>query len=185
MLTQLEYEPVAVQAPDEVKYLRKVEAHMLAVINQFGITGLAAPQLGFSIQMVVVRLADGARLTLLNPVIERMYGAETDYPESCISCPPGGNQCEVARMQFITVVAASIEKPNEQVEWRFTSSDARVVQHEVDHLAGTFFFDRANLVEKSKVIERFHLWQRTFKQNGTGLPFKRGGQNGRHTSTPA
>jgi peptide deformylase len=180
LLTQLEYEPVAVQAPEEVKYLREIEAHMLAVINRFGIPGLAAPQLGFSIQMVVVKLADGARLTLLNPVIERMYGAETEYPEGCISCPPGGNQCEVARMQFISVSGSSIERPEEVRDWQFTSRDARVVQHEIDHLRGTFFFERADLVEKAKVLDRFHQWRKTFKQNGNGFPFG-GGKNGRAT----
>jgi hypothetical protein len=58
-----------------------------------------------------------------------------------------------------------------------------VVQHEIDHLNGVFFFDRANLVEKAHVIERFNLWKRTFKQNGTEFSF-RGGRNGRSTASP-
>ena len=176
-LSQSEYLPVSVQTPEEEGYLREVESHMLAVINQFGVSGLAAPQLGFNVQMIVIKKSGGSRLTLLNPRIDRMYGAETDYPESCISFPPGGNECYVARMQFINVVASSLDKPDKERDWQFTSNDARVVQHEIDHLNGTFFFERANLVEKAKVLERYHQWKRTFKNGGCGFPL--GGNNGR------
>lgn len=182
MVSQFEYPEIEIVNPQEMKYLRKVEECMLAVINQYGITGLAAPQIGVGLQMIVVRLNEGKRLTLLNPQIERMYGAETDYPETCISCPPGGNQCHVARMQFINVVASTIEEPNKVRDWQFTSGDARKVQHEVDHLKGTFFLDRASVVDKAKVLEQFHQWKRTFKQDGTGFPYGRN-EHGRATSS--
>ena len=180
-LAQPEYRMIESPEPEEVKYLLSVEAQMLAVINQYGRPGLSAPQIGIPLQMVVLRLGGGTKLTLLNPVIERMYGSETEYPENCISCPPGGNQCGVARMQIIHVSGSSLERPEEVKEWKFTSKDARVVQHEIDHLNGVFFFDRANLVEKAHVIERFNLWKRTFKQNGTEFSF-RGGRNGNKSS---
>ena len=176
-LAQPDYQTIESPEPKEVEYLLQVEAQMLAVINQYGRSGLAAPQIGIPLQMILVRMGGGAKLTLLNPVIERMYGSETEYPEGCISCPPGGNRCEVARMKSIHVTGSSLERPEEVREGKFTSKDARVVQHEIDHLNGTFFFDRANLVEKAHVLERFHLWRRTFKQNGTEFSF-RGGRNG-------
>jgi peptide deformylase len=169
-LGQSEYEPVVAQAPEELKFIHQVESEMLAVINQFGIPGLAAPQLGYNFQMIVVKLAGGSRLTLLNPRIEKMYGAETEYSEGCISFPPGGNVCKTPRMQFINVVGRSIEEPGRERDFNFTSADARVVQHEIDHLNGTFFFDRANLMKKAKVLDRFHQWKRTFKNGGCGFP---------------
>jgi peptide deformylase len=184
MVSQSEYPEIEIVNSEEMKYLCKVEECMLAVINQYGITGLSAPQLGFPMQMIVVRLAGGKKLTLLNPKIERMYGAETDYPEGCISCPPGGNYCPTARMQFINVVASTIEEPDRVRDWQFTSGDARKVQHEVDHLKGTFFLDRASVVDKAKVLEQFHQWKRTFKQDGTGFPCG-GNGHGRSTSTQA
>jgi peptide deformylase len=169
MVSQSAYPEIEILYPRELEYLRSIEAHMLEVINEYGIHGLAAPQIGYPLSMIVVRLGEGSRLTLINPHIERMYGAETEYPEGCISFPPGGNRCCVARMQFINVVASTIERPAEEKQFTFTSQDARIVQHEVDHLQGTFFVERANLVEKAKAIERFHQWKRTFKQNGTGI----------------
>ena len=182
MVSQSTYPEIEIVNPKEMVYLRKVEECMLAVINQYGITGLAAPQVGVGLQMIIVRLSEGKRLTLLNPHIERMYGAETDYPETCISCPPGGNQCYVARMQFINVVASTIEEPDRARDWQFTSGDARIVQHEVDHLSGTFFLDRASVVDKAKVLEQFHQWKRTFKQDGTVFPCG-GSGHGRATSS--
>lgn len=176
MLSLPEHQVVVPQNPEELGYIRKIEAEMLAVINEFGVYGLAAPQLGYSLQMIVVKLGEGKRLTLLNPVIEQMYGSETDYAEGCISCPPGGNQCPTPRMQFINVAGTSIDKPAEMKNWAFTSHDARVVQHEIDHLNGTFFFERAELVEKPKVLERFHQWKRTMKSTPN---FGLGGNNGR------
>ncbi len=181
-LSQSEHAVIESVSEEEEKYLREIEAQMLAVITEFGLSGLAAPQLGFGIQMVTVKLGDGSRLTLLNPTIERMYGSETEYSEGCISFPPGGNQCPVARMQFINVMASTIERPGEKRDFQFSSRDARVVQHEVDHLNGVFFFDRAELVEKHKALERFNLWKRTFKQSPKfGLE---GGKNGRPTGIP-
>lgn len=176
LLQQSEYETVSPMDSEAVTYLHEVESQMLAVINHFGISGLAAPQLGVPIQMAVVKLSGGQKLTLLNPRIERMYGSETEYSEGCISCPPGANTCPVARMQFIDVVASTLEMPGKEKDMHFTSADARVVQHEIDHLRGTFFFDRAELVEKAKVLERFQQWKRTFKQGGTMVPI--GGANG-------
>ena len=176
MLGKSDYDPIfipqwSVEESEELKYLHAVESEMLAVINQFGIDGLAAPQIGFPIQMAVVRLAGKKKMTLLNPRIERMYGSETEYDEGCISCPPGANMCPVARMQFIHVVARSLERPEVERDWNFSGWDARIVQHELDHLAGTFFFERAELVEKAKVLERFHQWKRTLKQSREfGLP---------------
>jgi len=176
-LAQPDYQTIESPEPEEVRYLLQVEAQMLAVINQYSRPGLAAPQIGVPLRMILVRLGGGEKLTLLNPEIERMYGSETEYPEGCISCPPGGNSCGVARMQIIHVTGSSLAAPEVVREWKFTSKDARVVQHEIDHLNGTFFFDRANLVEKAHVIDRFQIWRRTFKQNGIQFSF-RGGRNG-------
>ena len=155
LLSQSEYDAVSGFGPEEMKYLREVETHMLAVINQFGIPGLAAPQLGYPIQMAVVKMSDGSRLTLLNPRIERMYGSESDYSEGCISCPPGGNQCPVARMQFINVVASTIDKPEKERDWQFTSQDARVVQHEIDHLNGVLIVDHQGRLNRQMTLDKW------------------------------
>jgi peptide deformylase len=63
-LAQPEYQMIESPKPKEVKYLLSVEAQMLAVINQYGRPGLSAPQIGIPLQMIVVRLGGGTKLTL-------------------------------------------------------------------------------------------------------------------------
>ena len=84
----------------------------------------------------------------------------------------------VPRMGMVDIEASLVSSPGERKKFTFSGSLARIIQHEIDHLNGTFFFERADLVEKAKVLEKFHQWKRTFKQDGTGLPFG-GGRNGK------
>jgi peptide deformylase len=125
----------------------------------------------------MIRQEDGTLVDLVNPYILRMYGAEYRHFETCISCPPPDNNCKVDRMQIIEVMAGTVENPGLEREWRFKGIDSRVVQHEIDHLSGTFFFDRANLNDRAKVIERFQQWKLKDKGESNG--------NGNSTKTQA
>lgn len=165
-LSWSEYQPVDIRNSEDLQFLRGVERRLEAVVERYKRPGFTAPQMGIPIQMAVVRVK-GVLVTLLNPRIERMYGAETVYPETCISCPPPGeNSCRVARMGIIEVTSKIIDKPFSEQKWTFEGVDARIVQHELDHLAGTFFFERANLVDKEKVLTKFEQWKFGFKRNG-------------------
>ena len=164
-LTWTEYQPVEIRDSKDLMYLQGVERRLVAVVEKYKRPGFTAPQMGIPIQMAVVRVR-GVLLTLLNPRIERMYGAETVYPETCISCPPGENKCRVARMSIVEITSRIIDRPFCEQKWVFEGEDARIIQHEIDHLAGTFFFDRASLVDKDKVITKFEEWKFGFKKNG-------------------
>ena len=139
-------------------------AQMVAMMKHHGYKGLAAPQVGILQQLVVVRLEDGRYLDLVNPVITRMYGAEFESLETCISCPPRDNGCKVARMQIIHVTASRVQQLDSVVDLRFKGPDARLIQHEIDHLEGTFFFERASIKDKVDVIQRYKNWQLTHRQ---------------------
>lgn len=147
-----------------------VRMRMERLLVRCGFRGIAAPQVGISAQLVVVRLEDGRVLDLVNPKITRMHGIEAEYAESCISCPPRGNKCKVPRMQIITVEAASVNSP-EVREWRFKGEDSRVIQHEIDHLTGTWFFDRADFRARETVLQGFKDWQRKWASNGREFPY--------------
>lgn len=175
-LSWTQYKPVEIKKPEDLAFVRRVESWLVGVMRKYRRSGFTAPQLGIPIQMAVVRLESGRMMTMLNPQIERMYGAEVFYPETCISCPPGSNGCKVARMQTIEVIGRTIERGYSFEEWMdgfwvdekwtFMGKDARIVQHELDHLSGTFFFERASLVDRDKVIENFHQWKFKFRKNG-------------------
>ena len=158
MVSRSEYPKV-----DSLVGLSSIKSQMVAMMNRHGFQGLAAPQVGVPLQLVIVRLEDGSILDLVNPVITRMYGAETASREQCISCPPFDNGCKVPRMQIIHVTAGSVAEPGIMADLRFKGSNSRTIQHQFDHLQGIFFFDRASIKDKADVISRFREWKHNWK----------------------
>ncbi len=120
--------------------------------NSDGI-GLAAPQIGKSIRLIVID-ADpmseefpelkGFKKVLINPIITEL-SEETDIThEGCLSLP--GIREEVKRPSKITV-----EYEDENFELKEEVLDgfaARVVQHEYDHLEGTLFVDHLSTLKR-------------------------------------
>lgn len=100
--------------------------------------GLAAPQVGVSTRIVIYDSGDGLRV-LVNPKIISMKGEQLDPPEGCLSIP--GLQGRVPRAQEIRVKA--FDQRGKPVSRRATDMEARVIQHEVDHLDGILFYQKA------------------------------------------
>ena len=109
--------------------------------------GLAAPQVGLSIRLVVVDLDvisddqpefKGYFRTYINPYIEETDGAMVPYEEGCLSFP--GIHEKVNRPERVRV-SWQDENFQEHDEW-FEGFPARVIQHEIDHLDGKCFIDR-------------------------------------------
>ena len=109
--------------------------------------GLAAPQVGLPIRLVVINLDvisddlpeyKGYIKTFINPYIEEYDGSETDVmEEGCLSLP--GIHEKVKRPTRIRVTYQD-EQFQEHEEW-VTGYLARVMQHEFDHLDGVVFTD--------------------------------------------
>ena len=106
--------------------------------------GLAAPQIGVSKRVVVVDTGEGV-VELINPVISDPRGQVLDT-EGCLSAP--GLLCEVPRAQKVRVKAW--DREGREVGYRVEGFAARVVQHEVDHLDGILFTDRAVAVKRPR-----------------------------------
>ena len=119
--------------------------------------GLAAPQVYESVQLVVIELSSPRRypdvdriplLTLVNPVVSSLVGQDpatladrdaiTVY-EGCLSVT--GLRGRVRRPRRVRVQA--LDRLGEPLDFIWEGFRAAVVQHEVDHLRGTLFLDRA------------------------------------------
>jgi peptide deformylase len=112
--------------------------------NDVNVVGLAAPQIGEAVSLVAIDVtghpkADSCQglLVLANPVI---VGAEGDElgREGCLSIPD--LTANVRRATFVRVEA--ITPMGEPLSFEANGFEARVVQHELDHLAGILFLDR-------------------------------------------
>lgn len=108
--------------------------------------GLAAPQIGVSLRVIVVDAKPGdddaedeepVKLQLINPEIVEQRG-EVTGEEGCLSIP--GYIGIVKRAEFITVKA--LNRKGKEVKLKASHNLARVLQHEVDHLDGILYTDR-------------------------------------------
>ena len=101
--------------------------------------GLAATQLGVMHRVLVYRIGEDASLApLVNPRIE-WSGKETEIvEEGCLSLP--GVHVDVERPLYVRVLAQ--DEWGDEVRVEATGLEARVIQHEIDHLDGVLMLDR-------------------------------------------
>ena len=122
--------------------------------------GLAAPQVGVSLRLIVVcptGQRDEAEV-LVNPQLGNFQGtAETE--EGCLSVP--GLRAKVRRAAACAVTALDLEGNRFVME--ATNLTATVVQHETDHLNGTLFIDRINTVSKISCRKALKQLEREFE----------------------
>jgi len=100
--------------------------------------GLAAPQVGISLRIIVVDVGDGP-LHLVNPVIIAREGSQTGV-EGCLSLP--NLHGDVVRAMKVTVRALNIH--GKKVTLSGEGLWARAMQHEIDHLDGILFTDHVD-----------------------------------------
>ncbi len=102
--------------------------------------GLAAPQVGINKRLIVVDIRDeNGLLKLINPVIVDKDGSKEKAVEGCLSFP--GIAGEVERDEKVTVRALGPD--GKTIEICAAGLLARALQHEIDHLDGILFVDRA------------------------------------------
>lgn len=145
---------------EEFEQLVPLRDYMRKMLKKHRAIGLAAPQVGVFKQVFIFETASGEIVNLVNPEITLMRGKEVFAMEACLSVPPLNNQCPVPRMQNITVEHSTVEEPGRVRDSVLKGRDAVVAQHEIDHLTGTFFFDRVSSGYRINVLDRFNKWKR-------------------------
>jgi peptide deformylase len=132
--------PVPKITPNIIKLLDNMKDTMYASKG----VGLAAPQIGISKRVVVVDVGEGL-IELINPEIIAGSGVETDY-EGCLSIP--GVIGEVPRASAVIVKA--LNRDGKLVQYKAKGYLARAFQHELDHLDGILFIDKAQNIRKDE-----------------------------------
>jgi peptide deformylase len=113
--------------------------------------GLAAPQVGKNIRLIVVNEKDGI-ICMINPKITKRSWRKECEEEGCLSVPNTFGQ--VKRNQSINCTYTSLEGKNKKINAKGLL--ARVIQHEIDHLDGILFIDKAKdikIIDESQVDE--------------------------------
>ncbi len=112
--------------------------------------GLAAPQVGISLRLMVVGDDEGREArALINPVIAER-GGEIVAEEGCLSIP--GVFAPVRRAEWVRLEAQ--DDAGRPVSITARGLRARVFQHEMDHLDGVLFIDRLDPVTRDRIKRR-------------------------------
>ncbi len=114
--------------------------------------GLAAPQVNVSKRLFTVDLHDDdpahGPFVVINPKFERTEG-EIESLEGCLSVP--GYVGEITR--FESVVVTGLDRDGAKIQLEGTGLFATCLQHEIDHLNGVLYVDRAKDVRKARTEE--------------------------------
>ncbi|MHB9094340.1 MAG: peptide deformylase [Eubacteriales bacterium] len=130
--------PVPKITPNVIKLLENMAETMYDAEG----VGLAAPQVGVSKRVVVIDAGEGL-IELINPEIILKEGLDTDA-EGCLSVP--GVRGEVQRAARVVVKA--LNREGKEVRHEGEGLLARAFQHELDHLDGILFVDKAENITK-------------------------------------
>ena len=137
--------------------LRKQVARMAGIMGDAYGVGLAAPQLGLSQRLLVYRVGpDAPVIALANPELEWNSGDQEIFEEGCLSIP--GVTVDVERPVHVRVRALDEDGDTRLVE--ASGLEARVIQHEMDHLNGVLILDRTTRDERKRALRELREAER-------------------------
>jgi len=129
--------------------LRGQVARMAGLMSDALGVGLAAPQLGVSQRLLVYRVGPAAPvIALANPEIEWTSDDAEVFEEGCLSIP--GVLVDVERPVHVRVCAQDEEGEERRIE--ASGLEARVIQHEMDHLDGVLILDRTTREQRREAM---------------------------------
>jgi peptide deformylase len=138
--------------------LRTQVARMGGLMSDALGVGLAAPQLGVSQRLLVYRIGQEAPvIALVNPELEWRSDEEETMEEGCLSIP--GITVDVERAVHVRIRAKDEEGDDRLVE--ASGLEARVIQHEMDHLDGVLILDRTTKDQRREAIRALREAERS------------------------
>jgi peptide deformylase len=128
---------------------RMVDDMIETMYDEVGI-GLAAPQVGISLRLMVVgHEKNHEARAIVNPVIAEQ-GGEVTAEEGCLSLP--GIFAPVTRAEWVRLDGQDLDGTPVSIKARGLT--ARVFQHEMDHLDGVLFIDRLDPMTRDRIKRR-------------------------------
>jgi peptide deformylase len=146
---------------------KKLVPQMFYTMKRANGVGLAAPQIGLSLQLAVIQvqptrlrpnLEDLGKIVIINPRIVGRAKEQVDDWEGCLSFP--GVRGKTPRHKSITV--EYLDEKGKKVVRKLAGFLARVFQHEIDHLNGTVYVDRMKDMKTLMILPEFK--ERILKQ---------------------
>jgi len=131
-----------VKNPSDPK-IKKLIADMIATMKKINGIGLAAPQVGASYRIFTVNVEDKV-YAFINPEIKDLSDDKIPFEEGCLSIQKIWGA--VIRPKKLTIKA--LDENGKPIKIRAKGLLARIIQHEMDHLDGKLFTDKAEKLYK-------------------------------------
>ena len=144
-ILRLQAAPVAAVTP-EIKTLIADMAETMW--HQVGI-GLAAPQIGVSLRIFVMDDGKRGARAIVNPVVTERGGVVKEE-EGCLSLP--GIFADVERSKSLRI--EGLDGEGQPISFEAQGLQAKIIQHELDHLDGVLFIDRLPPVTRDRIKKK-------------------------------
>lgn len=119
-----------------------------------GGVGLSAPQLGIMKRVFVIKT--NPIVAFFNPVVVNFSSQEDFQKEGCLSFP--GLFVKIKRPKSVRV---RFQRPDGAFDtMQFNGLTARIIQHEIDHLDGIIFYDRAHPMHRESAFKKWVIFKR-------------------------
>lgn len=140
--------------------LRQLADDMIETMHDANGVGLAAPQVGVGLRMVIIDFDPENRdpRVLINPVITKRCGRKLSGEEGCLSFP--GMRSFVKRNPRVICEAQDLN--GEMVVHDADGLSARAIQHEIDHLDGLLFVDKVGPSDKMSLREELEEMEQNY-----------------------
>jgi peptide deformylase len=140
-------EKAAVVTTFDAELAREAE-RMVTIMRDAPGVGLAATQIGIMHRLIVYAVEEHDPRALVNPQVVAKSEETEIAEEGCLSVP--GGRVPIERAVGITVQAQDIK--GRPVEFSALDFEARVIQHEVDHLDGVLILDRTSRAARAEAL---------------------------------
>lgn len=141
--------------------IKELAANMLETMYAAHGVGLAAPQIGRPLRMLVMDpdQAEDCRAprVIINPELELLGELVVSEKEGCLSVPMG-YRADVKRNSQVRLTGLNLE--GERLDEILEGFPAIVVQHETDHLDGKLFIDKLSHLRRSIYDSKVKKWQK-------------------------
>jgi peptide deformylase len=128
--------------------IQKLISNMIETMHAAPGVGLAAPQVGVPLRVVVIGIPEQEDIALINPQIVRRKG-ERLVNEGCLSVP--GYIGEIKRAEAVTVKGR--DQNGKEIRIKANELLAQALEHEIDHLNGILYIDQLESMDKLRKIE--------------------------------
>ena len=128
--------------------IKKLIEDMQETMHSAGGVGLAAPQLGTLLRVIVIGIAEEEDIVLINPEVVRRTG-ERVVDEGCLSIP--GYIGQIKRAESVRVKGR--DQNGKEIRIKASELLAQALEHEIDHLNGVLYIDYLDSIDKLRKLE--------------------------------